>query len=246
MDDETRRGIEAFRRWVDETKPGRMVFFGGAGVSTESGIPDFRSPDGLYAQKYPHPPEQMISRSFFDAHPAEFFAFYSDRMLALDAQPNRAHRKLAELEQAGTLSAVVTQNIDGLHQKAGSKRVLELHGSVHRNHCTRCGAFYTLDDVLRSEGVPRCGCGGVIKPDVVLYGEALDETTLNAAVRAIRRADLLLVGGTSLNVYPAAGLLRYFTGAALAVVNKTPTPADARADLVIQASIGRVLGGFED
>ena len=246
MDDEARRGIEAFRNWVDETKPGRMVFFGGAGVSTESGIPDFRSPDGLYAQKYPHPPEQMISRSFFDAHPAEFFAFYSDRMLALDAQPNRAHRKLAELEQAGTLSAVVTQNIDGLHQKAGSERVLELHGSVHRNHCTRCGAFYTLDDVLRSEGVPRCGCGGVIKPDVGLYGEALDETTLNAAVRAIRRADLLLVGGTSLNVYPAAGLLRYFTGAALAVVNKTPTPADARADLVIQASIGRVLGGFED
>ena len=244
--DQTERDIEQLRQWIDECAPGRMVFFGGAGVSTESGIPDFRSADGLYAQRYPHPPETMVSRSFFDAHPREFFDFYCDRMLALDAEPNAAHRKLAELEREGTLSAVVTQNIDGLHQKAGSRNVLELHGSVHRNHCTRCGAFYTLDDVLRSEGVPRCGCGGVIKPDVVLYGEALDETTLNAAVRAIRRADLLLVGGTSLNVYPAAGLLRYFTGAALAVVNKTPTPADARADLVIQASIGRVLGGFED
>lgn len=249
-DDQTARDIETLHGWIDAARPGGVVFFGGAGVSTESGIPDFRSPSGLYsaqsAQRYDYPPEVMVSRSFFDAHPREFFDFYFDRMVFRDAQPNACHRKLAELEARGIVSAVITQNIDGLHQAAGSKRVLELHGSVHRNHCTRCGAFYTLDDVLRSEGVPRCGCGGVIKPDVVLYGEALDETTLNAAVRAIRRADLLLVGGTSLNVYPAAGLLRYFTGAALAVVNKTPTPADARADLVIQASIGRVLGGFED
>lgn len=224
----------------------RIVFFGGAGVSTESGIPDFRSVDGLYNQQWKYPPEQIISHSFFEADPEEFYRFYRAKLIVKDARPNAAHLRLARLEAQGRLKAVITQNIDGLHQAAGSKNVLELHGSVHRNHCTRCGAFYTLDDVLRSEGVPRCGCGGVIKPDVVLYGEALDETTLNAAVRAIRRADLLLVGGTSLNVYPAAGLLRYFTGAALAVVNKTPTPADARADLVIQASIGRVLGGFED
>ena len=223
-----------------------MVFFGGAGVSTESGIPDFRSVDGLYHQKFKYPPETMLSHTFYETHTAEFFDFYRQKLIVHGAKPNAAHLRLAALEREGKCRAVVTQNIDGLHQAAGSKNVLELHGSVHRNHCTRCGAFYTLDDVLRSEGVPRCGCGGVIKPDVVLYGEALDETTLNAAVRAIRRADLLLVGGTSLNVYPAAGLLRYFTGAALAVVNKTPTPADARADLVIQASIGRVLGGFED
>ena len=236
--------IAKLKEWVDASD--NIVFFGGAGVSTESGIPDFRSVDGLYNQQYKYPPETILSHTFFMAEPEEFFRFYRAKMLALDAQPNAAHRKLAEWERMGKCRAVVTQNIDGLHQAAGSKNVLELHGSVHRNHCTRCGAFYTLDDVLRSEGVPRCGCGGVIKPDVVLYGEALDETTLNAAVRAIRRADLLLVGGTSLNVYPAAGLLRYFTGAALAVVNKTPTPADARADLVIQASIGRVLGGFED
>lgn len=222
------------------------VFFGGAGVSCESGIPDFRSQDGLYYQQWPWPPEEILSHTFFLHHTEEFFRFYREKMLYPNARPNAAHLALARLERQGHVRAVVTQNIDGLHTAAGSRNVLELHGSVHRNHCTRCGAFYTLDDVLRSEGVPRCGCGGVIKPDVVLYGEALDETTLNAAVRAIRRADLLLVGGTSLNVYPAAGLLRYFTGAALAVVNKTPTPADARADLVIQASIGRVLGGFED
>ena len=219
------------RRLVDASEA--IVFFGGAGVSCESGIPDFRSTDGLYHQEYRWPPEEILSHDFFERRPEEFFRFYRDKMLYPQAEPNAAHLALARLEQAGKLKAVVTQNIDGLHQAAGSKNVLELHGSVHRN-------------VLRSEGVPRCGCGGVIKPDVVLYGEALDETTLNAAVRAIRRADLLLVGGTSLNVYPAAGLLRYFTGAALAVVNKTPTPADARADLVIQASIGRVLGGFED
>ncbi|MFQ9681930.1 MAG: NAD-dependent protein deacylase [Ruthenibacterium lactatiformans] len=222
-----------------------IVFFGGAGVSCESGIPDFRSTDGLYHQNTAGRRRKFCPTIFSNAGRRSSSAL-PRQMLYPQAEPNAAHLALARLEQAGKLKAVVTQNIDGLHQAAGSKNVLELHGSVHRNHCTRCGAFYTLDDVLRSEGVPRCGCGGVIKPDVVLYGEALDETTLNAAVRAIRRADLLLVGGTSLNVYPAAGLLRYFTGAALAVVNKTPTPADARADLVIQASIGRVLGGFED
>ena len=223
-----------------------IVFFGGAGVSTESGIPDFRSVDGLYSQKFKYPPETILSHTFFERHTEEFFDFYRTKMLAPDAQPNAAHRKLAQWEQEGRLKAVITQNIDGLHQKAGSREVLELHGSVLRNYCTHCGKFYGVEHIAESTGVPRCACGGVIKPDVVLYGEALDETTLNAAVRAIRRADLLLVGGTSLNVYPAAGLLRYFTGAALAVVNKTPTPADARADLVIQASIGRVLGGFED
>lgn len=236
--------VAKLKDWIAESD--NIVFFGGAGVSTESGIPDFRSVDGLYNQKWAYPPETILSHSFFERDPEEYYRFHHEKLVVDGAKPNRAHLRLAELEQEGKLRAVITQNIDGLHQAAGSKNVLELHGSVHRNHCTRCGAFYTLDDVLRSEGVPRCGCGGVIKPDVVLYGEALDETTLNAAVRAIRRADLLLVGGTSLNVYPAAGLLRYFTGAALAVVNKTPTPADARADLVIQASIGRVLGGFED
>ncbi|MFR4878046.1 MAG: NAD-dependent protein deacylase [Ruthenibacterium lactatiformans] len=231
------------RRLVDASEA--IVFFGGAGVSCESGI-GFPQHGRAVSPGIPLAAGGNSVPRFFERRPEEFFRFYRDKMLYPQAEPNAAHLALARLEQAGKLKAVVTQNIDGLHQAAGSKNVLELHGSVHRNHCTRCGAFYTLDDVLRSEGVPRCGCGGVIKPDVVLYGEALDETTLNAAVRAIRRADLLLVGGTSLNVYPAAGLLRYFTGAALAVVNKTPTPADARADLVIQASIGRVLGGFED
>ena len=241
MDDEARRGIEAFRNWVGETKPGRMVFFGGAGVSTESGIPDFRSPDGLYAQKYPHPPEQMISRSFFDAHPAEFFAFYSDRMLALDAQPNRAHRKLAELEQAGTLSAVVTQNIDGLHQKAGSKRVYELHGSVLRNYCMKCGKFYPGEFIRDAKGIPRCTCGGIVKPDVVLYEEALDEKTLAGAISAIRQADVLIVGGTSLTVYPAAGLLGYYRGDRLALINRDETPYDDMAGLVLHASLGDVF-----
>ena len=235
---------ETLKQWLSESE--NIVFFGGAGVSTESKIPDFRSTDGLYNQQYAYPPETILSHTFYMGRTEEFYRFYRNKMLFPDAEPNRAHKALAKLEQEGRLRAVITQNIDGLHQKAGSREVLELHGSVLRNYCTKCGKFYGLEAVLESEGVPRCTCGGVIKPDVVLYGEALDETTLNAAVRAIRRADLLLVGGTSLNVYPAAGLLRYFTGAALAVVNKTPTPADARADLVIQASIGRVLGGFED
>ena len=247
MDKETERGLRTFRRWVADTRPGGMVFFGGAGVSTESGIPDFRSPNGLYAQKYPHPPEQMISRSFFDAHPAEFFDFYCDRMLALDAEPNRAHQKLAELEGNGTLSAVVTQNIDGLHQKAGSKHVYELHGSVLRNFCMGCGKAYPVERLLKlraqsANGVPRCpACGGIVKPDVVLYEEPLDERTLSGAVAAIGNADLLVVAGTSLAVYPAAGLIDYYNGKKLVMVNKSVTPKDAGADLLVQGSIGEIF-----
>lgn len=245
--DETVRAIETFRSWVADTPPGGLVFFGGAGVSTESGIPDFRSPDGLYAQKYPYPPEQMISRSFFDARPGAFFDFYCDRMLALDAQPNRAHRKLAELEQAGTLSAVVTQNIDGLHQKAGSANVFELHGSVLRNFCMGCRAPYPVQDLLAlraqaPDGVPRCpACGGIVKPDVVLYEEPLDERTMQGAVDALAQADLLVVAGTSLAVYPAAGLIDFFTGRRLVIVNRTPTPRDRQADLCIAANVGEVF-----
>ncbi|WP_101721450.1 NAD-dependent protein deacylase [Eggerthella timonensis] len=245
--DETVRDIETFRSWVADTPPGSMVFFGGAGVSTESGIPDFRSPDGLYAQKYPYPPEQMTSRSFFDENPGAFFDFYCDRMLALDAQPNRAHRKLAELEQAGTLASVVTQNIDGLHQKAGSARVFELHGSVLRNFCMQCGAPYPVDDLLAlrtqsADGIPRCPvCDGIVKPDVVLYEEPLDERTMHGAVDAIALADLLVVAGTSLAVYPAAGLIDFFTGSRLVIVNRTPTPRDRQADLCIAANVGEVF-----
>ncbi|MBX9032810.1 NAD-dependent protein deacylase [Gordonibacter massiliensis (ex Traore et al. 2017)] len=247
MDEQTERDIETFRQWVADTPPGGMVFFGGAGVSTESGIPDFRSPDGLYAQQYPHPPEQMISRSFFDAHPREFFDFYCDRMLALDAQPNQAHRKLAQLERAGTLSAVVTQNIDGLHQKAGSSNVLELHGSVLRNYCMECKTAYSVDELLAQrdradDGVPRCpACDGIVKPDVVLYEEALDERTLQASVDAIARAALLVVAGTSLAVYPAAGLIDFFQGDHLVIVNRTPTPRDRQADLCLAANVGEVF-----
>ena len=247
MDKETERGLRTFRRWVADTRPGGMVFFGGAGVSTESGIPDFRSPNGLYAQKYPHPPEQMISRSFFDAHPAEFFDFYCDRMLALDAEPNRAHQKLAELEGNGTLSAVVTQNIDGLHQKAGSKHVYELHGSVLRNFCMGCGKAYPVERLLKlraqsADGVPRCpACGGIVKPDVVLYEEPLDERTLSAAVATIKHAELLVVAGTSLAVYPAAGLIDFFAGSHLVIVNRTPTPRDQHADLCLAANVGDVF-----
>lgn len=244
-DDQTARDIETLHGWIDAARPSGVVFFGGAGVSTESGIPDFRSPSGLYsaqsAQRYDYPPEVMVSRSFFDAHPREFFDFYFDRMVFRDARPNACHRKLAELEARGIVSAVITQNIDGLHQAAGSKRVLELHGSVHRNHCTRCGAFYTLDDVLRSEGVPRCGCGGVIKPDVVLYEEALNDRVIDGAVNAIAQADLLIVGGTSLNVWPAAGLINYFRGDRLALINKSPVARDLAAGLVITDPIGEVL-----
>ena len=219
-----------------------IVFFGGAGVSCESGIPDFRGTDGLYHQTYRFPPEEILSHHFFEERPEEFFRFYRDKLLYPDAKPNAAHRALARWEREGRLRAVVTQNIDGLHQAAGSKNVFELHGSVHRNHCVRCGAFYSLADLLRTDVVPRCACGGVIKPDVVLYEEPLDDATVDAAVQAIRAADLLIVGGTSLNVYPAAGLLRFFSGGALVVINKTPTPADRSADLIIQDAIGKVMG----
>ena len=211
----------------------RIVFFGGAGVSTESGIPDFRSTDGLYSQSYDYPPEVILSRTFFDNNPAVFYRFYREKMLFLSAQPNDAHRKLAQLEEAGRLTAVITQNIDNLHHKAGSKNVLELHGSVWRNYCMRC---------KKAEGVPRCECGGIIRPDVVLYEEALDTGVMEAAVRAVSQADLLIVGGTSLVVWPAAGLIRYFSGDSLVLINKGETPYDDRADLLIRAPIAKTLG----
>lgn len=231
--------METLQRWVNESSS--IVFFGGAGVSTESGLPDFRSVDGLYHQHYAEPPETILSHSYFMHNTEGFYRFYREKMLFPDARPNEAHRKLAQLEAAGKLTAVVTQNIDGLHQKAGSKTVYELHGSVSRNHCTRCGRFYTLEEVMAAEGVPRCACGGVIKPDVVLYEEALDEDTVAGAVRAIRRADLLIVAGTSLVVYPAAGLIRYYRGDKLVLINLQPTPADGIANLVIHDKVGRVL-----
>lgn len=219
-----------------------IVFFGGAGVSTESGIPDFRSTDGLYNQEYDYPPETILSHTFFLKNPEEFFRFYRAKMLCLDAGPNAAHRTLSALERSGKLKAVVTQNIDGLHQRAGSEKVLELHGSIHRNYCMKCHAFYDAEYMLHTEGVPRCGrCGGIIKPDVVLYEECLDERTISEAVCAIASAQLLIVGGTSLAVYPAAGLLDYFRGERLAVINKSATSADRSADLVIQEPIGAVL-----
>ena len=220
----------------------RIVFFGGAGVSTESGIPDFRSTDGLYSQSYDYPPEVILSRTFFDNNPAVFYRFYREKMLFLSAQPNDAHRKLAQLEEAGRLTAVITQNIDNLHQKAGSKNVLELHGSVWRNYCMRCKKPYPVEAVLQAEGVPRCECGGIIRPDVVLYEEALDTGVMEAAVRAVSQADLLIVGGTSLVVYPAAGLIRYFSGDSLVLINKGETPYDDRADLLIRAPIAKTLG----
>ena len=220
---------------IDESE--KIVFFGGAGVSTESGIPDFRSQDGLYNMKYKYPPEQIISHSFFMADPEEFFRFYRDRMIYPAAKPNAAHLKLAELERAGKLSAVVTQNIDGLHSDAGSKNVIELHGSVRRNHCMKCGKSYGLEFIASADGVPRCSCGGIVKPDVVLYEEPLDEHVLTGAVAAIAAADALIVGGTSLVVYPAAGLTRYFTGDTLAICNLAPTDQDANADLLISCDI---------
>lgn len=219
----------------------RIVFFGGAGVSTESGIPDFRSVDGLYHQHYAYPPETILSHTFFVQKPEEFYRFYREKLLVDGAQPNPAHRRLARLEAEGKLTAVITQNIDGLHQAAGSKNVLELHGSTLRNYCTACGKFYPASAIAASEGIPRCSCGGVIKPDVVLYEEGLDSATLEAAVQALAAADLLIVGGTSLAVYPAAGLLQYYRGKELVVINKTATPADRRATLVIHAPIGQTL-----
>ena len=232
--------IKTLQQWIDESRA--IVFFGGAGVSTESGIPDFRSVDGLYSQKYAWPPEQILSRSFFDAQPEEFYRFYRDKMLCLDAQPNAAHKKLAELEAAGRLRSVVTQNIDGLHQLAGSKRVWELHGSVHRNYCMKCRRPCAVTEIKEGTGVPRCVCGGTVKPDVVLYEEGLDSATIEGAVADIQAADLLIIGGTSLAVYPAAGLINYYRGSRLVLINKSPTPYDGRASLAINLPIGEVLG----
>ncbi len=231
--------IKALQEIIDNAKD--VVFFGGAGVSTESGIPDFRSVDGLYSQKFKYPPEKMLSRSFFYTHTAEFYEFYKQKMICLDAEPNAAHLKLAEMENKGKLKAVVTQNIDGLHQKAGSRCVYELHGSVHRNLCEKCGKSYSAMYVLACEGIPFCECGGLIKPDVVLYEEPLNEEVMQGAILAISKADVLIVGGTSLAVYPAAGLLNFFGDGELVLINKSPTPYDRRASLVVNASIGETL-----
>ncbi len=235
--------LNTLQAWIRESRS--AVFFGGAGVSTESGIPDFRSTGGLYAQQWAYPPETILSHGFFEENPAEFYRFYREKMLITGVQPNPAHQKLAELEGAGRLLAVITQNIDGLHQAAGSRNVLELHGSIHRNFCTRCGRFFSLEEMLASSGVPHCPCGGIIKPDVVLYGESLDSDTLAKSISALRRADLLIVGGTSLAVYPAAGLLGYYRGSRTVIINKSPTPYDSQADLLIQDSIGKVLGQID-
>ncbi len=235
--------LKTLQNWIDDSHS--IVFFGGAGVSTESGIPDFRSVDGLYNQKYDYPPEEILSRTFFDARPEEFYRFYRDKMLCLDARPNAAHKKLAQLEAAGKLRSVVTQNIDGLHQLAGSRRVWELHGSVHRNHCMRCHKGYPVEFIRDSAGVPRCTCGGIVKPDVVLYEEALDSSVLEGALKDIQRADMLIIGGTSLAVYPAASLVRYYRGSRLVLINKSPTPYDAHANLVIAGPIGEILGAVK-
>ena len=231
---------DTLKKWINESN--YIVFFGGAGVSTESNIPDFRSTDGLYHQEYDYPPETILSHSFYMRKPEEFYRFYRNKMLFPNAKPNRAHLALAKLEQEGKLKAVITQNIDGLHQAAGSKEVLELHGSVLRNHCTRCGRFYGLDDILKMKGVPKCGCGGVIKPDVVLYEEGLDNEVIERSIAHIRKADMLIIGGTSLVVYPAAGLIDYYHGNKLVLINKSATSRDGQADLVISDSIGKVLG----
>ena len=234
---------EALQQLVDAAE--KIVFFGGAGVSTESGIPDFRSVDGLYHQKYDYPPEEILSHTFFVRRPEEFFRFYRDKMLPLDAKPNKAHLKLAEWEQAGRMTGVVTQNIDGLHQAAGSKRVFELHGSIHRNYCTKCRKFYPPEYIRDSKDpVPCCSCGGRIKPDVVLYEEGLDNDVVSGAVHAIAQVDLMIVAGTSLTVYPAAGLLRYFRGKHLVLINRDATPVDSECDLVIHDKVGEVLGSL--
>lgn len=234
--------IEQLQAMIDESN--RIVFFGGAGVSTESNIPDFRSATGIYRQKYKYSPEQVVSHSFFMKYPEAFYEFYKEKMMILDAKPNAAHLKLAELEQAGKLQAVVTQNIDGLHQAAGSRNVYELHGSIHRNYCMKCGKFYDAEYVKNSEGIPRCSCGGMIKPDVVLYEEGLDQKTIQGAVEAISSADMLIIGGTSLVVYPAAGFIDYFHGKHLVVINKSETVRTVRAELTISAPIGEVLGAI--
>ena len=234
--------LETLKSWVENSD--NVVFFGGAGVSTESNVPDFRSADGLYNMKYDYPPETIISHSFYMKNPEEFYRFYKDRMLYPEAEPNPAHLALAKLEQEGHLKAVITQNIDGLHQAAGSKEVLELHGSVHRNYCTRCNKFYDMNYILEQEGVPRCSCGGMVKPDVVLYEESLDSDVIDSAPRYIRKADVLIIGGTSLTVYPAAGFVSYYRGSKLVLINKSATPMDNRADLVINQPIGQVMRMF--
>ena len=231
---------ETLKKWLSESN--NIVFFGGAGVSTESKIPDFRSTDGLYNQQYAYPPETILSHTFYMKKTEEFYRFYRNKMLFPDAEPNRAHKALAKLEAEGRLKAVVTQNIDGLHQKAGSKEVLELHGSVLRNYCQRCGKFHGIEAILHSSGVPKCECGGTIKPDVVLYEEGLDQHTIQRSIYRISNADVLIIGGTSLTVYPAAGLIDYYNGNKLVLINKSVTPMDNRADLVISGPIGEILG----
>ena len=238
MDDK----IMQLKKWIDES--GNVVFFGGAGVSTESGIPDFRSVDGLYNQKWKYPPETILSHSFFVKYPEEYYRFHREKLVIDGVKPNAAHLKLAELEQAGKLKAVVTQNIDGLHQAAGSKKVLELHGSILRSYCSACGRPYPADKMNRGEGVPRCACGGVIRPDIVLYEEPLDDAVVSEAIRVISGAEVLIIGGTSLNVYPAAGLINYYRGNKLALVNLSETPYDDEADLVIHEKIGKVFSQF--
>lgn len=231
--------IEVLKKWVNESS--NIVFFGGAGVSTESGIPDFRSTDGLYHMKYAYPPETILSHSFFLKHTKDFYNFYRDKMVYTDAMPNITHIKLAELEKAGKLKGIVTQNIDGLHQKAGSQKVYELHGSILRNYCMKCNKYYSLEDVLKQESIPVCSCGGTIKPDVVLYEEPLNEQVIEDAVNVISKADVLIIGGTSLSVYPAAGLIRYYTGNKLVLVNKSDTAYDHNADLLINSGLGEVF-----
>ena len=232
--------VRKLQEIIDDSR--RIVFFGGAGVSTESGIPDFRSAEGIYHQHYKYAPEQVVSHSFFKAHPDVFYEFYKEKMMCLEAEPNAAHQKLAQLEEAGRLTAVITQNIDGLHQKAGSKKVYELHGSIHRNYCQKCGRFYDAAYVKASPGIPRCECGGIIKPDVVLYEESLDSMTIEKSIRAIAEADTLIIGGTSLVVYPAAGFIDYFRGKHLVVINKSATAREVGAQLSISAPIGEILG----
>lgn len=236
-----KKEMERLKQWIEESD--NIVFFGGAGVSTESGIPDFRSVDGLYHQKYDYPPETILSHTFYRNKPEEFYRFYRDKLIGFEAEPNQAHKKLAQWEQDGKLKAVITQNIDGLHQAAGSRKVLELHGSTLRNYCERCGKFFDLEDIRNGEGVPMCdACGGPVKPDVVLYEEGLDQNVLSEAVQFIKNADVLIIGGTSLVVYPAAGLIDYYRGNKLVLVNKTPTARDGVADLVVQGAIGEIFG----
>lgn len=230
---------EQLKQWIEESN--NIVFFGGAGISTESGIPDFRSVDGLYNQTYEYPPETILSHSFYRRYADEFFRFYRDKMLYLDAKPNKGHLALAKLEEMGKLTAVVTQNIDGLHQKAGSKNVYELHGSVLRNHCERCGKFHSVEEIVNSTGIPICECGGRIKPDVVLYEESLNQKTMEKAIKAISEADMLIIGGTSLVVYPASGLIHYYNGKKLVLINKSATAMDEKADLCIKDSFGEVM-----